>query len=102
MKVIILAGGRGTRLQESAKDIPKALVKIDGKPILQHQIDLFLKHGFSDIRFALGYKSNQIIAYLNGRYEYVVETEPLGTGGALKFASSDLREPFIAVNGDII
>ncbi len=102
MKVIILAGGRGTRLPESAKDIPKALVPIDGKPILKHQIDLFEKHRFSDIRLALGYKADQIIEYLGGRYEYLVEQKPLGTGGALKFASRDLFEPFIAVNGDII
>ena len=61
MKVIILAGGRGTRLPASAKNIPKALVKIDGKPVLQHQLDLLEKHGFTDIRFALGYHAEKII-----------------------------------------
>ena len=68
MKVIILAGGKATRLPESAKNIPKLLVKIAGKPILQHQIDLLIKHGLNDIRFSLGYKADKIIEYLNGKY----------------------------------
>jgi len=102
MKVIILAGGKGTRLHKSAQDIPKALVKIAGKTILQHQIDLLEQYGLSDIRLALGYRAQQIIDYLNGKYEYVVEPKKLGTGGAIKFASSDLKEPFMVLNGDII
>jgi mannose-1-phosphate guanylyltransferase len=103
MKVIILAGGRGTRLaKQSARDIPKVLVKIAGKPILQHQIDHLASHGLSDIRLSLGFRACQIIDYLKGRYEYVIEPEPLGTGGAIKFASADLNEPFMVLNGDII
>jgi len=103
MKVIILAGGKNTRLaQKSARNVPKALVKIAGKPIIQHQIDHLESHGLSDIRLALGFRARQVINYLNGRYEYVVEKEPLGTGGAVKFASSDLKEPFMVLNGDVI
>lgn len=103
MKVIILAGGRGNRLaQKSARDIPKVLVEIAGKPILQHQIDHLESHRLSDIRYALGFRAQQIIDYLKGRYEYVVEPEPLGTGGAIKFASADLAEPFMILNGDVI
>jgi len=102
MKIIILAGGKGTRLPESAKNIPKPLVKIAGKPILQHQIDLLKKHGLSDIRFSLSYMADQIISYLNGKYEYIIEPEPLGTGGAIKFASKDLKEEFMVLNGDIL
>ena len=102
MKVIILAGGKGTRLPESAKNIPKPLVKVGNKPILQHQIDLLKEHGLSDIRFSLGYKADQIINHLKGKYEYVIEPEPLGTGGAIKFASRDLKEDFMVLNGDIL
>jgi NDP-sugar pyrophosphorylase family protein len=114
MKIIILAGGKGTRLSESAKNIPKPLVEIARKPILQHQIDLLKKHGLSDIRLSLGYRAEQIIEYLKdkprtdsfgimrGKYEYIVEPEPLGTGGAIKFASRDLKEDFIVLNGDIL
>jgi NDP-sugar pyrophosphorylase family protein len=102
MKVIILAGGKATRLPNSAKDLPKALVDIGGKPLLAHQLELLERHGLKDIRLSLGFKAEQIIEWLAGRYEYVIEPEPLGTGGALKFASRDLKEEFIAVNGDIL
>lgn len=127
MKVIILAGGKATRLPQSAKNKPKALVEVGGKPILQHQIDGLVKHGFFDIRLALGYKAEQIIDYLKRRdtcfqtptlnpcpfenkypaslgvnIDYVIEPEPLDTGGAIKFASKDLKEPFMVLNGDIL
>ena len=100
MKIIILAGGKATRLPQSTKSMPKALVKIAGKPILQHQVDLLEKHKLNDIRFSLGYGADQIIKYLQGKYEYVIEPEPLGTGGAIKFASKDLKEEFMVLNGD--
>lgn len=106
MKAIILAGGRGTRLPYSASNIPKALVKLGNRCILDHQIDLLEKHGFSDIRLALNYKANKIIDHLNerygDRYDPRIELEPLGTGGAIKFASQDIDEPFMVLNGDII
>lgn len=100
MKIIILAGGESTRLPKSAKNIPKALVKIAGKPILQHQTDLLEKHGLNDIRFSLGYRADQIIKYLKGKYDYIIEPRPLGTGGAIKFASKGLKKEFMVLNGD--
>ncbi|GAF79564.1 unnamed protein product [marine sediment metagenome] len=107
MKIIILAGGKATRLPKSAKNIPKTLIKIAGKTILQHQINLLQKHGLTDIRLSLGYRANEIIDYLtclpagkDGKYEYIIEPKPLGTGGAIKFASKDLKEDFMVLNGD--
>lgn len=100
MKIIILAGGKSTRLPQSTKNIPKALIKIAGKPILQYQIDLLKKHKLNDIRFSLGDKADQIIKYLKGKYEYIIEPKPLGTGGAIRFASKDLKEEFMVLNGD--
>lgn len=102
MKIIILAGGKATRLPKSAKNIPKPLVEIGKKTILQHQIDLLKKHGLFDIRLSLGYVADQIIEYLNGKYKYIIEPKPLGTGGAIKFASKDLKEDFMVLNGDIL
>ena len=102
MKVIILAGGRGTRLAQSARDIPKALVPIAGKPLIQHQIEHLGKHGLSNIRLALCFRAHMVIDYIGGKYEYCVEQEPLGTGGAIAFASRDLNEPFMVLNGDIL
>ncbi|MBI2450919.1 MAG: nucleotidyltransferase family protein [Parcubacteria group bacterium] len=109
MKTIILAGGKATRLPISAKNKPKALVEIGNKAILQHQIELLSKHGFNDIRISLGRFADQIIDFINQlskklpfQYDYVIEKEPLGTGGAIKFASKDIDKPFLALNGDVI
>ncbi len=102
MKAIILAGGKATRLPHSAKTIPKVLVDIGGKPVLQHQIDLLEKYGISDIRLSLGNRSDQIIKYLAGKYEYIVEPEPLDTGGAIAFAVRGLKDPFLVLNGDVL
>lgn len=106
MKVIILAGGRGTRLPESARDIPKALVPIHGRAILDHQLELLEKHSLIDIRLSLGFRADQIVSHLKnigrGHIEYVVEPEPLGTGGAARFAARDLKNDFMVLNGDIV
>ena len=106
MKVIILAGGRAVRLPVSAKNIPKVLVEINKKPILRHQIEALEKQGFSDICFSLGYMAEQIIKYLDkefkGKYEYIVEKEPLGTGGAILRASRGIKSDFLVLNGDIL
>ncbi|MBI4132364.1 MAG: nucleotidyltransferase family protein [Candidatus Sungbacteria bacterium] len=106
MKTIILAGGRGTRLPHSARDIPKALVRVHGKTILDHQLDALAKHGLTDVRLSLGFRADQIIAHLaasgRGHIEYAVESEPLGTGGAVRFAAEGLTEPFLVLNGDTL
>lgn len=111
MKVIILAGGRATRLPESAKDKPKVLVEVGEKPILQHQLEQLAAHGFYDVRLALGYRADQVITWLNSKFrssnpkfstDHVIEPEKLDTGGAIRFASRDLREPFMVLNGDVL
>lgn len=106
MKAIILAGGRGTRLPHSARDIPKALVPVHGKTILDHQLELLARHGMTDVRLALGFRADQIAAHLasSGRFgiEYIVEPEPLGTGGAARSAAGGIAEPFLVLNGDTI
>lgn len=106
MKVLILAGGFGTRLAGITGNRPKPLVEVAGRPILERQISLLREHGFGDIRLSLHHKSDQIIAFCDarwpGRMEYVVEPEPLGTGGGIKYATRDWHEPFLVLNGDIL
>jgi len=106
MKAIILLGGKATRLPESCKDIPKALVRVGDKTILQHQIDQLNKHGFFDIRLALGYRAEQIMEWVHSSgqlsIDCVIESKPMDTGGAIKLASEDLKEPFLVLNGDIL
>ena len=105
-KVIILAGGRGTRLPHSARGIHKVLVEIRGKTILDRQLDLLARHGLTDVRLALGFRADQIVAHLKNtsraNVEYVVENEPLGTGGGLRLAAEGLSGPFLVLNGDTI
>ncbi len=104
--LIILAGGKGTRMPEGEKDKPKVMADIAGKPLLQHQIEIARRQGFTQIKLSLGYMADYIINWLKaGDYdyiEYVVEPKPLGTGGALRLASAGMKSPFIAVNGDDI
>ena len=64
MKVVILAGGFGTRLSEYTRKIPKPMVKINNKPILLHIIDHYVKFGFKEFYIALGYKGNVIKKFL--------------------------------------
>ncbi len=105
--LIILAGGRGTRMPAHEQDKPKVMVDIGGKPLLQHQLDLAMQQGFTNIRLALGYQAQSVIDWLKqdhmySQFEYIVETKPLGTGGAIKLAAQGLKDPFIAINGDDI
>ena len=106
IEAIILAGGFGTRVSEISNGLPKPLLEIAGKPILEHQIQFLRRNGIQNIRLGLHYKADQIIAFCEKRWpgeiRFFVEPKPLGTGGAVKFASSDLEHPFLVINGDII
>ena len=70
MKVVILAGGLGTRLSEYTKSIPKPMVKINGKPILIHIMNHYLKYGFDNFYIALGYKGNFIKNILKKKIKF--------------------------------
>ena len=110
MKVAILAGGFGKRLRPLTSEKPKPLVEVADKPILVHQIDWLRSHGFNEIVLLVGYLKEKIMEYIGGgsrfgvRVVYVVEEEPLGTGGALKNAEHVLKneDVFLVLNGDII
>jgi len=106
MHAIILAGGFGTRLANVSGGKPKPLVEVRGKPILEHQIDLLFRHGLKDIRLSLYYKAKEIISFCENRWpgklKFLVEPRLLGTGGAIKFASRDLKDDFLVTNGDLL
>jgi UDP-glucose 4-epimerase len=103
---IILAGGLGTRLRPLTDTTPKPLLPIKGKPIIQHAIENFKRHGITDIVLSIGYKAETIMDYfkdgksLGVKIRYCVEKEPLGTGGAIKESSKGIKGTFIAINGD--
>ncbi len=106
MKAIILAGGLGTRLRPLTNETPKPLLPISGKPIIEHAILNFKKHGIKDIILSVGFRAEKIKEYFGGgeklgvNIEYCIEDAPLGTGGALKKAAENISETFVAINGD--
>ena len=102
-----MAGGKGTRIASIASDIPKPMIRIGGKPILQHQIENLKSFGLTDITLVIGHLGNTIRDYFNdGRnfgvnISYFTEDHPLGTAGAL-FKMPELTEDFLLLCGDII
>jgi NDP-sugar pyrophosphorylase family protein len=94
---IILAGGKGTRLRPITYRVPKSLVSINGKPVIEHIINELTRNGINDIVISIGYKADMIMRYLKGAHlkaniSYVVEKEALGTGGGLKLALRSIRK----------
>lgn len=108
MKTVIMAGGRGSRIREIDSEVPKPMIPICGKPILQHQIEGLVRQGFRDIILVIGYLGAQIEAYFGdgSKYgaiiSYIREEMPLGTAGALYYLRDTVREDFLLLNGDLI
>jgi D,D-heptose 1,7-bisphosphate phosphatase len=107
MKTVIMAGGMGTRIASIASDVPKPMIKICGKPILEHQIENLKACGLTDITLVVGHLGHVIQEYfgdgsqLGVRISYFVEDHPLGTAGAL-FKMPELTEDFLLMCGDVI
>jgi len=106
MKVILLAGGLGTRLSEYTKTIPKPMVSVAGKPMLVHIMNHYAKYGFKDFYIALGYKGEIIKKYFNkNQFKWNVTLIPTGqktmTGGRLKRLEKYIgSETFMLTYGD--
>ena len=107
MRVVIMAGGRGTRIAELFPDIPKPLIPVDGMPILEREIRSLAAQGFKDLILTVGYLADKIIAYfgdgsqLGVKIDYFVEETPLGNAGALFQLREKIGdEPFFLLNAD--
>tara|TARA_A100001015_G_C14980223_1_gene709117 strand:+ start:825 stop:1502 length:678 start_codon:yes stop_codon:yes gene_type:complete len=105
MKVVILAGGLGTRLSEYTKVIPKPMIKINKKPIISHIIDHYSKFGLKEFYIATGYKGKIIKDYFKGRFKNkkinIIDTgQKTMTGGRLKRLKPFLNETFLMTYGD--
>ncbi|MDD5067926.1 MAG: nucleotidyltransferase family protein [bacterium] len=105
--VVIMAGGEGVRLHPFTKILPKPLIPINEKPILEIIIDRFYEYGCSDFFLSVNYKANMIKAYFNEtehpyRIEYIQEDKPLGTAGSLSLLKNKIKETFFLSNCDII
>jgi histidinol-phosphate phosphatase family protein len=105
-QAVILAGGKGTRLKDRLGDLPKPLIPVGGKPLLEHQIELAKKHGIEDVIVFVCYRPDLIQAALgDGRQwglsiRYQIEKEPLGTAGAVLSGFDLLAERFLVLYGD--
>ncbi len=116
MKTVIMAGGRGTRISSIAQNIPKPMVKIRNKPVLEHEIECLHGQGFTDIIITVSYLGDVIMDYfgdgsgvspVTGKpfgvdIEYYVEKEPLGNAGALFKLKDKLEEDFLLLNADVV
>jgi len=105
--VVIMAGGKGTRMEPFTKIFPKALLPVHEKPIIEHIIEHFTKLGCTDFHLTVNYKSKILKAYFEDlqpdyQIKFVEEQEPLGTAGSLRFLDDKFNKPFFVTNCDII
>lgn len=105
-QAVILVGGRGERLRPLTDNIAKPMVVVNGKPFLEHLILLLKNNGIKNFLFLVGYLGDTVKSYFNDgnkwgvSIDYSFESEPLGTGGALRLAGDKLEDKFILLFGD--
>lgn len=106
-QVVITAGGEGRRLRPLTNDLPKVMLPILSKPLLEHHVEQFKKHGVKEFFFTLCYLPQVIKKYFGDgkkwgvKINYYVEKKPLGTAGALKQLTKQLDDNFFYIYGDI-
>jgi len=107
-RAIILAGGKGTRMRPLTYEMPKPMIPIKGKPLVQHIIELCRKYDVREIILSIGYLGDKIRehfgdgSHLGVSIKYVEEHEEMGTAGPLLLAKNHLRGPFLMFNGDVL
>ncbi len=107
-KVVIMAGGRGMRLRPLTKNIPKPMLKVGNKPILQIIIEKFKKSGYKNFITCVNYKSKIIKDFFGDgskfgvKIEYIDEKKRMGTAGALSLFKLKPKKPFFVINGDLL
>lgn len=110
MKAFILCGGRGERLRPLTDNMPKPMVRVGGKPILEHQLELLSRHGIDEAVLLVGWCGGQVEEYFGdgGRlgmrvsYSYEDPDRRLGTAGPIRAARDRIDGTFIVMNGDIV
>lgn len=103
---VILAGGQGMRLRPLTK-LPKPLLPVAGKPVLQWNLDLLHKYGFKKVIVTVSYRPDLIWKHFGNEYKgmeiiYFVEEKPLGNAGAFNFLSEHLTDTFLELHGDVL
>jgi len=106
-KAFILCGGKGTRLRPLTYEVQKVMVPVNGKPLVEHNVELLKNHNLRSVVLGIGHLGHQIKNHFKDSWNgmeisYSEEKEPLGTGGALKLAEKYFNETFVMANGDEI
>ena len=106
-KALILAGGKGTRLRPITYEIPKPMVPVQGRPLLEHTVDFLKEHNIKHIILSIGFLGNKIMEHFGDgskfgvKIDYVSDDEPTGTAGPLRLAKKFLENSyFVMINGD--
>ncbi len=108
MKTIIMAGGKGTRISSIAPNIPKPMICIEGKPVLEYEILSLKEQGFNEFIITVSYKAECIMEYFGDgsafgvNIEYFIEEEPIGNAGALFKLRDKLTDDFLLLNADAV
>ena len=116
MIAVIMAGGRGSRISSVAKDVPKPMLKIGNKPVLEYMIECLGSQGYTEIIITVSHLAENIMEYFGDgsrvslvtgkpfgvHIEYFIEQEPLGNAGALFHLRDKLTEDFLLLNGDAV
>ncbi len=105
--VVIMAGGKGTRLEPFTNVLPKPLIPINEKPVIEHIIERFVKNNFFNFLITLNYKSKILRAFFQEmkpkhKLSFVEETKPLGTAGGLRLLLGKIKKPFLLTSCDTI
>lgn len=107
-QAVILVGGLGTRLGELTRTIPKPMLPVGDRPFLEYVLALLRREGFARVLFCTGHLADVVKDHFGDgarfglEIEYSLETEPVGTGGAIRLAREQLDEQFLVLNGDTI
>jgi mannose-1-phosphate guanylyltransferase len=108
VQALILAGGEGTRLRPLTSTTPKPVVPLVDRPFISYMLEWLRRHGVDEAILSCGFMADGVRSVLGDgdglgvRLRYVEEPEPLGTGGALKYAEEMLQERFLMLNGDVL
>jgi mannose-1-phosphate guanylyltransferase len=108
MQALILVGGEGTRLRPLTEEVPKPALQLVDRPFISYMVEWLARHGVDEVVMACGFKADAVRAVLGEgrpggpRLLWISEPEPLGTGGAIRFAADHLQQRFLALNGDLL
>ncbi|MCC6436061.1 MAG: NTP transferase domain-containing protein [Acidimicrobiales bacterium] len=108
MKAVIMAGGEGSRLRPLTSNLPKPMMPLVNRPMMEHVVNLLARHGFDEIVVTVAYLASSIRNYFGDGSEfgvkmfYATEESPLGTAGSVRNAMAELQERFLVISGDVL